>query len=127
MEEGSRAPVCCAAAWGRERVLAAPLLGRKRGFRESGGRARDEEGLWGEWREGEGGRCHQREGDGGNEAAREGESEGAGYLRNLTYVYILVNVSGLGLGQILGGGPYKITVSVNDLPRRLHYNACLGK
>jgi len=27
------------------------------------------------------------------------------------------------LGQILGDGSYKITASVNDLPRRLCYNA----
>jgi hypothetical protein len=30
------------------------------------------------------------------------------------------------LGQILGGGPYKITASVNDLPWCLYYNARLG-
>ena len=52
--------------------------------------AKEEEGLREEWREGEGGGCHRREGDGGNEVAREGESEGADYLGNLTYVYILV-------------------------------------
>lgn len=33
-------PICCAAAWGWERVLAAPLLRRKRGSGKSGGRER---------------------------------------------------------------------------------------
>ena len=38
--------------------------------------------------------------------------------------YGLGNVSGL--DQIIGGKPYKITDSVNDLPRRLYYITRLG-
>jgi len=84
----SSAPVYCIATWGRERVLAAPLLERKRGSRESGGRER----LVGTI--GERGTARMHMGDGGDQAAREGESEGTGYIGNLTSIYILVTCIG---------------------------------
>jgi hypothetical protein len=62
---------------------------------------------------------------GRKKAAREWARSRLGFH----YVYIVDTGIGLrnsGLGQILEGGPYKITASANDLPRRLHYNARLG-
>ena len=84
----SSAPVYCVATWGRERVLAASLLERKRGSRESGGRERLVGAI------GERGIARLHVGDGGDQAAREGESEGTGYIVNLTYIYILVTCIG---------------------------------
>jgi hypothetical protein len=81
------------------------------------------------WREGD--RRREPLGLASEAPGRKGAArEWAGSRLGFHCVYIVEIGIGLrnssGLGQILRGGPYKITISVNDLPRRLRYNARLG-